>query len=320
MPSFQWIPDIPSGVIRNHALSQDMRYASIPNTKGLQCVKPVGGYGRKMGETVTIPRARNIAEPTSPILTRNQKIPIATQAITTQTITVQKLGQGVEFDEEAEILSKFDPKDFIQVGLMKQLRLVLDTLAFAAFKRCQIRYAPTSDSGGTFTTDAGSTAQTATNNIRVAHIKIIRDYLASTIHTEPYEMDFYMGLAATKFLRGIKDDSEFLAWRQYLDPDMAFYYGEVGAIEKIRLCEVTHDNGLDNTVGTGSVLGEAVIFGEEPVVSAIALDPEIRLAIPGNFGLQKAIAWYAILRMEEVWDTSNDGEAKIIYVTSSTTS
>lgn len=317
MPAFQWIPDMPSGVMRNRALSTKLRFASIAATKALQFVSPVEGFGRKMGDTITLPRARNIAEPTSAVIGRNQKIPIDSMALASTSITVSKYGRGVEYDEETELLSYFDPKDFIQRSLIKQMKLVLDTVAFTSFKGTQIRFAPTSAVGGTFTTNAGTTPATATSNLSVAHVKLIRDYLAATIHTEPYEMDYWMALCATKALRGIKDDPEFLAWRQYIEPEMAFYRAEIGSIEKVRFLEVTHANGLSNGLGTGSVLGECVFFGEEPIVSAEVLSPELRAPFAANFGLQRALAWYGMLAFGEVWPTANDGESRIIYVTSS---
>jgi len=317
MSAFQWVPDMPSGVLRNRALSKKLRYASIAETKFLQFVKPVDGYGRKQGDTVTIPRVRNIAEPTTAVIGRNQKIPVDSLTLSTTTITVSKYGRAVEYDEETELLSYFDPKDFVQRSLIKTMKLVLDTVCATSFKGCQIRYAPTSAITGTFTTNAGGTSAIATNNVNVFHVKQLRDYLAATIHAEPYEGDDWMGLAHTKALRGVKDDPEFVDWRRYIQPDMAFYRGEAGMIEHIRLIEITHGNALSGSKGTGSVLGEMVILGEEPVLLAEVLTPELRAAIPGNFGLQRSVAWFGLLAFGEVWPTANDGEARIIYVTSS---
>jgi N4-gp56 family major capsid protein len=294
-----------------------MRKASIAETKALQFIKAEPGFGRKMGETITISRARNITVPGSAILPRNGKIPVDQMPLAQTQITLQKFGRAVEFDEDTVVLSYFDPNDFIQGALMKQMKLSLDGTAFGSFKGCQIRYAPQSAVGGTFTTDAGSTPATATFNVGVSHLKIIRDYLAATIHCEPYEGDDWIGLAATKALRGVKDDPEFMAWRQYIQPEMAFYRGEAGMVEHIRLVEIVYGSGLAGNKGTGSVLGEMVIFGNDPVVMIEAVTPELRRAIPGNYGLQHSIAWYGMLNFGEVWDTANDVEARIIYVTSS---
>lgn len=314
MAAFQWVPDIPAGVMRNRALSKKLRFASIAGTKFLQFVRPEPGIGRKQGDTITIGRARNIAEPTSAVIGRNQKIPIDTLATATTTITVSKYGRGVEYDEETELLSAFSPDDFIQKSLIKAMKLTLDTVCSAAFKGAQIRYAPQGPTSNAITTNA--TNSLATSQLNVWHMKQIRDYLASTIHVEPYEGDDWMSLMSTKAMRGVKDDPEFSDWRRYINPDMAFYRGEVGMIEHIRCIEVTHGNALSGSAGTNST-GEAVFFGEDAVAMVEVLTPELRAAIPGNFGLQRAVAWYGLLAFGEVWPTSNDGEARIIYVTSS---
>lgn len=317
MAQFQWVPDYPSGVMRNHALSKKLRYASIAETKFMQFVKPEPGYGQRMGDTITIPRVRNTAEPSSALLDRSSKIPIDAMAMSNRAITVAEYGRGIEYTEETQLLATFDPEDMIQKTLRKQMKLTMDTVCATAWKACQIRYAPQSTVGGTFTTDAGATSAVATFNVTVAHIKVIRDYLTDTIHCDPYDGDNYMALASTKALRGLKDDAEFLNWRQYIEPRMAFYRGEVGEIEKIRFVEVNHTNALANNKGTGGVLGEMLIFGEDPVVMAEIKSPELRAAIPGDFGRSRAIAWYGMLAFGEVWNTANDGEARIIYMTSS---
>lgn len=317
MASFSWVPDVPGGPLRNHALSSELRYASIAETKAIQFVRPEKGFGRKMGDTVTITRIRNTAEPTSAVLSRSTKMPVDALALGTTAITVAEYGRAIEFSEETTLLAHFDPEDAIQKTLKKQMKLTLDTVAMAAFKNAYIRYAPQSLTGGSFTTDQGVSSAVASQNVTVAHVKVIRDYLTDTIHCEPYSGDNYMALASTKFLRGIKDDPEWMGWRQYIQPEMAFFRGEVGAIEGIRFVEVNHTNALANNKGTGNVLGEAVIFGDDPVAMVEVLSPELRMAVPGDFGRQRAVAWYGQLAFGLVWPTANDGEARIIYITSS---
>ena len=96
------------------------------------------------------------------------------------------------------------------------------------------------------------------------------------------------------------------------DPQAKFN-GEVGRIEGIRFIESNHANALGK-VGTSSVLGEGVVFGEDGVVMAEALTPELRAAMPTDFGRSKAVAWYGQLEFGLVWDTGNAGEARIIHV------
>src|SRR5574343_1320896 len=315
--NFQWSGSITAGVSRNHALSADLRFASIAETLVLQFAKTEPGYGANQGESVTIQRVRNIAEPTSAVLSQSGKIPVDQMAMSTRTITVTEFGRAVGFTRLVQLLNKFDPEDAIQKSLKKQMKLTLDTVAGTAIKNGMIRFGPTSAVGGTFTTDAGSTAVTGTNNMTVAHVKLIRDYMRKSLHVDPYQGQAYMVLASTKACRGVKDDPEFHSWRQYLRPGEVFHNAEVGEIEKCRFIEVDHDNVLTER-GTGSAVGEAVFFGDDVLALAEVEAPELRMAIPADFSRQHAIAWYGVLGLAGTWsDSANDGEARSVYFTSS---
>lgn len=316
MAEFAWTPDFPAGVMRNRTLSTKLRDAAVPEAKVLQFVDPEPGYGRNKGDTITIPRIRNIAEPTSARIGERDRIPIDAFAHSSTAITVTEWGRGVEYTELTELLAHFEPYDRIQRKLRQQLTLVMDTAAAAAFKTAKITFAPTSLAGGTFET-SGTPGTTALVNGTVAHIKVIRDYLADTIHAPGWDGgDSFICLASTKFLRGLKNDPEFLAWRQYAKPDEAFFKGEVGTIENIRFIEINHTQALSNSKGSGGILGEALVFGADAVAMAVAKDPEVLAAIPTDFGRFKAVAWYGVLEFGCIWDTANDGEARIIRVTS----
>jgi hypothetical protein len=104
-------------------------------------------------------------------------------------------------------------------------------------------------------------------------------------------------------------------WHKYTDPS-AKYNGEVGKIENIRFIEINNSGALNNSIGSGGVLGEGVIFGSDAVAMAVALDPELRAGIPQDFGRSQAVAWYAIADFGLVWDTANAGEAKVVHITS----
>lgn len=315
---FTWSLDAPTGVFKNHALSSKIREAAIAGSVFMQYVDPEPGYGRKKGDTITISRVKNIAEPTVATFNERDRVPIDTFSLSTTSVTVSYWGRGVEFTEQADLLSHFDLQDKIQRKLKQQMGLTLDTGAAAAFKTAKIKYIPTSLTAGTFDTD-GTASTAASENLTVAHVKVIRDYMMDTIHVPGWRGgEKYTCLASTKALRGIKNDPEFLAWKQYQPAGTeAFTKGKVGEIENIDFIEVNHTNALSNSKGTGSVLGEAVIFGDDAVTMAVVMDPELRYAVPANFGLQHAVAWIGMLNFGIIWDTANDGEARIVHVTSS---
>lgn len=315
MAEFTWSFDAPTGTFKNNALSSKVREAAIAQTKFLQFVDPEPGYGRKAGDTVTISRIRNVAEPTSGTFAERDRVPIDTFSISTKSITVSFWGRGVEYTDMTELLAYFEIRDKIQRKLMAQQKLTLDTGAAVAFRAALVKAVPSSLSALNITTN-GTPGQVAGFNSTVAHMKIIRDYMMDTIHVPGWRGgEEYYCLAETKFCRGIRNDPEFIESAKYTSRDY-FVNGEIGMVENIHVVEVNHTNALANNKGTGGVLGEAVFFGDDAVSMAVVMDPELRAAIPGNFGLQNAVAWLGLLQFGLVWDTANDGEARVIHFTS----
>lgn len=311
---FTWTFDAPTGTYKNHALSSRLWEAAVENSVFMDHVMPVEGFGRKMGETVTLTRVRNITEPTNAELDEAIRIPEDQFELSTQTITVKELGRSVPYTSLSMDLSRFDLENPIQRKLREQMRLVLDTKAATAFKNTQVKYIPTAADGGTFNTD-GTSAEVIGSNMNIFHVEEIRDFMFDDLQVPPLEGGDYLGIFRTLGLRGIKRDDDWEEWHKYVDPQVKFN-GEVGRIESVRFIESNHANALGK-LGATSQLGEGVVFGDEAVAMAEAMTPELRAGIPDDFGRSKAVAWYGILEMDVIWDTGNAGEAKIIHVTGS---
>lgn len=312
--SFTWTFDAPSGVFKNHDLSSRLRVASIAETKFMQFVRPEPGYGKKMGESITLTRLSNITEPSDGRLSENQRIPEDELVLSTIAVTVKEWGRSVPYTSLSEDLGMFDMENMIQRKLRDQMALVMDKAAASAFKQAKVKAIPTGVSALTFDTD-GTASSTATVNLNVFHIEEIRDYMFSTLFVPPLEGDDYIGLISTKGKRGLMSDPAWEQWHKYTDPANKFN-SEVGRLENIRFVEVNNPNALSGSLGSGGVLGEAVIFGEDAVTMAVAEDPELRAEMPKDFGRLKSVAWYGILEFGIIWDTANAGEAKIVHVTS----
>lgn len=313
MAQFTWTFDAPTGTYKSHAMSMHLYEAALQKSVFMDYVRPVEGFGRKRGDTVTITRVANLAEPTSPVLTEGIRIPEDVMSITTKGITVQEIGRSVPFTSLSEDLSEFDIENMVQKRLRDQMKLSLDTLVSAAFKTAKIVYTPTGLASDTIATNGTAGAQ-ATENMDVYHVETIRDYLFDTLNCPPWEDDDYMGIFRTLGIRGIKRDPAWEIWHQYTDPQ-AKYNGEVGRLESVRFVETNHALAL-STLGLNSCLGEGVVFGEDAVGMAEAMTPELRAAIPADFGRAKAVAWYGILAFSIIWDTANAGQARIVHVSS----
>lgn len=315
MANHSWAYDAPSGVYKNHALSSDIRMAAIAETKFMQFTKPVDNYGSGRGSNVTITRVSNVANPSDDSLNELERIPEDTLSLSTQAISVTERGRAIPYTSLSLDLAHFNLENAIQKKLRDQLSLRMDYLAAAAFKEGQIKAIPDGVASLTMDTD-GTASTTAASNINVYHVEQIRDQLYSTYNVMPYAGGDYVGLISTKGRRGIIRDPNWEKWKTYTDPEAKFA-GEIGRIEGIRFIESNNTNALSGSLGSGSVLGEAVVFGDDPVAMASVLDPELRAKESEDYGRSKGVAWYGIYGFGQIWkDSATAGEARCIHVTS----
>lgn len=313
--SFTWNFDAPTGVFKNHEMSEKLRVAAIAETKFMQFINPEPGYGKGKGESITITRISNLAVPNDGRLTENQTMPEDDLTISTIAITVTEWGRSVPFTSFAADLSSFDLKNVVQRALKDQMKLTLDNAAAAAFKAGMIKAIATGTSELTFDTD-GTVSSQAVANGNVYHIEAIRDYMFSTLLIPPYEGDDYICLCSTKFKRGVMNDPAWEPWQRYTDPQKK-YNSEIGRLENIRFIEINNSSALDGTIGSGGVAGEAVFFGADAVAMVAAEDPELRAKMPTDYGRSQGVAWYGILEFGQIWgDSANAGEARVVHFTS----
>jgi hypothetical protein len=82
--------------------------------------------------------------------------------------------------------------------------------------------------------------------------------------------------------------------------------------------ECNRTQAFSNTSGSSTALGEAVVFGDEAValIEVVTWHLRVNENYQNDFGRTKAVAWYGIMAFGSVWDTANDGEAKIIRICS----
>lgn len=314
-----WVNDGPSGVYKNHDLSSKIRMASIKEAKFMQFVKPEEGYGKKKGENVTVTRVSNVSVPSDDSLDELARIPEDTLSLSTQAISVVERGRAIPYTKLSVDLAHFDLQSAIQKKLKDQLKLRMDIAAASKFKAGKILAIPTGISETTFETD-GAASNTAASNLNMYHVESIRDYMYSTLNIAPYVDDDYVCIMITQAKRGLLRDPAWVDWKKYTDPSAKFN-GEVGRVENIRFVETNYTSSLADGLGTGDIMGEAVFFGEDPVVMAVAEDPHLIAEenVGHDFGRAKSVAWYGIYGFGQIWsDSANAGEARVVYMTSQT--
>ena len=309
MATQSWTYNAPSGVYQNHALSSEIRFASIAMTKFMQFSRPVEGYGSKQGSNVTITRVSNVAVPSDDSLVELDRIPEDTFTLSTQAISVTERGRAIPYTSLSRDLAFFDIENAIQRKLRDQLSLRLDILCATAFQVGQIVASPDGLASLTFYTN-GSASETASVNLNVYHVEQIRDKLYSSYHVMPYEGDDYICILNTTARRSVIRDPNWEKWQTYTDSEAKFR-GEIGRLESVRFIETNNLSALGSP-GT-STIGGAVFFGDDPVAMATTLDPELRAKESEDYGRSRGVAWYGQYGFDQIWkDSSNDGEARVI--------
>lgn len=315
-----WRFSAQDGVYKSHYISNKLLHVAAEKMKLVPFTSPVSDFGKGKGETVTLMHVKHLTEPTTAELSETTRIPIDQIQMGQRQITLVEMGRGVEYTNLFEQLSKFDMRNEIQKALTYQMERCMDTAAAAAFKHTDVKiiFIPTSLTGGTWDTD-GTASTSATHNLTFDHMGVISDYMAGDLHIPPYESDNYVGCFSRKPLRGLKTDPLWQMVHMYLRKGDLFFKGEVGMAERIRCVEVNRENALSNSIGTGNITGEGIVFGDEGVARVEAEAPHLR-ADPNyqsDFGRTKAVAWYGIIKFGAFWNTANDGEAKIVRISSS---
>ncbi|MBU2549025.1 MAG: hypothetical protein KKB20_11465, partial [Proteobacteria bacterium] len=309
--------DAPSGIYKNHALAGQLLTVAARQWKFVPFTKKIKDFSGGMGQTITLVHYKALADPSSSRLEEETRIPVDPMTMGTSSITIFEHGRAVEFTSLAQQLGKFDPGQAAQKVLIDQMKQSMDVEAASCFTGmdAKVIFIPTSLTGGTWDTD-GTPSTAAVVNVTKHHLGIIRDYMAKDLHVPFYQGEHYAGLFSTKALRGLKEDRVIEVWNLYLRKGDLIWNGEIGQVESIRLIEVNNESALSSSVGTGNVLGEALVIGDEAVGRIEIESPHLRAQpnYQSDFGRRHAVAWYGMIGFGVIWPTATDREAKIVRI------
>jgi N4-gp56 family major capsid protein len=322
MAAHNWSFDQPTGVYKNHAISNELLFAAAGRTKLLAFTQVPGqAFGKHMGETINLIRVNRLPIPANNgVLDESIRIPIDKLTLGQRSITVTEHGRGVEYTNLNEQLSVFDPSNYLQKELMRQMEYSVDAAIGSAFQstEAQVVFIPTSATGGTFDTD-GTPSSLASAEFTFAHTGVISDYMAGDIHVPPWTAEHFVGATTRRTLRGLKNDNLLQSVHLYLREGDFFFRGEVGMTENIRWVQVDVETTLSNTAGSSTTIGEGMVFGDEAVARVEVEAPHLR-ADPNyqnDFGRSRAVAWYGIYAFAPFYDVATDGFARIVRIGSS---
>lgn len=296
------------GFFTNNSLSKQVRYKAQTLQKFRQFVDAEPAAGTNRGNKVFFDKVSNIST-SGGTLTETDTIPKRNYTITQGTLTMTEYGNSIPYTQKLKTLSDIMVPDTIREVLTNDMRVVLDSAAATQFKTNDYIATITNTATTTFGT-AGTALATAGANMSDKNVRDIIDKMKILLIPRRQD-DLYVCVASTNSVRGLYDFFETKAQDTTMDP---LYRGEVGRYYGCRFVEET--NFLSNADGSNGLYGEAAFFGADAVREGIAIPEEIRIGIPTDFGRDQAIAWYALLGFQQVWDFSADGQTRIITVDS----
>lgn len=315
-----WAVNSTGGYLANPKLSKTLRTATQPMFKFRQFTRLEKAIGKGKGDTVDFNKISNI-QTAGGTISESARIPESNILIRRGQLTLSEYGNSIPYTGKLDDLSEFSVDNMITMALRNDMAKVLDAAVATQFKAGDIKYVALTASTQNWTVN-GTPSGTAASNLNLFHVKEIVDAMKTGIFgsntgnpVPPYDGENYVCIASVQALRGLKDDPDFEEAVKYGDPQRLLS-GEVGRIYGCRFIETNNTGALEHDVGASTGTGEAVFFGADPVIEAVAVPEEIRAKIPEDYGRSKGIAWYGLMGFKYVWDFSTDSEDHVVHFTS----
>lgn len=309
-----WVWDVPSGVLKDHALSTQIRREAIADVQFMKFLRSEPGYGKHRGQSVTITRILQL--PLAGRVSETDRLPSGRPAIQSKSVTVSQWGFKIPVTQFEMDLAHFNMMNPLQAALRDQMSLTMDVMAADALKTTPVKYIP-AVSGGVFDTD-GTPSTTSDRNWSIADLRAIHDYmrqptLAGAAPVPKFRNGKYVGILSTRAARGIKNDPEYKDW-QAPTSSMPFITGMLKSVEGFDLFESNHGAALADLAGASVTTGEAIFFGADAGFLVEVERPELRAGIPEELGTFREVGWVGTLEAALTWETAT--LARVIHGTS----
>ena len=312
MAGMVWLTPSLGGNLTAPKLSRNFRVAAQPLMRARQFVRPEENFGQNRGDTLQFTKAGNVAV-AGRMIAETETVPETSLTIYKDTIVVNEWSNSVPYTWKLRLLADLDVNHIVILGLKNDMAKVLDTYFMNQFLATSVFYTPT---GSEMTKQAtwatnGAAGGAATRNVSVWDLKNIIDTMKATYKVPLYDGTNFMCMASTTFMRGLKDDDEFTEAAKFGDPERLFA-GEVGRFYGCRMAEET--NALNGNMTGG--LGQAVLFGDDPVVEIAAYPEEIQAKVGVDYGRDAGLRWVWIGGASITWNFSTEGDTRVVAVSS----
>lgn len=293
------------GFSASASLDSEIRQRATATTFFHQMALGVSSFGKHRSDRVLLDKLGRLVTPMNTAgMAETDDFPVTSFPFVQASIVVTEYGNAVEWTEKLETFSQWSAGQMVGMVLRQDQIEGLDRVAYAAYALGRVIYTPLTASTGTIST-SGTPGAVAGSAMTVAHARDISDYMRSTLRVPAMANGDYFSIAHVDHARGIKDSSEFIDVAKYATPEKLFE-SEIGKYASIRYVE--ENNVLVSPAGTNTAgFAQAVYFGSDNVLEAVALAPHLRYKIPQGYGRDRGEAHFYIGGFVQVWNFANDG-------------
>lgn len=284
--------------------SAEIYFQAMPNLRFDQFATRKEELGTQPGSNIIMPKFGNIKRGGK--LTEGVRLTTKAMSMSTVNITVDEQGNSIGMSERLLQTSFYDNLAAAAMLLGRDMAIVLDT---------QLR-----DVARFATSKVYANGKTTRNSLAKGDVFSTYEIMASnelleTQNSPKWGNDFYVAFAHPHQLTGLRQSAGWINAQHYVGSTPIFF-GEVGRFNDFRFVSTSmmsnganstvdgngdfadpaYDPLLDNvvTVALGTIVYQAVVFGEYSYGHAIALPVELRDNGIQDFGREHALAWYAI--------------------------
>jgi hypothetical protein len=231
-------------------------------------------------------------------IAENERMPETGFTIEQNSGTIYEFGNSVPYSGRLDDASRHPVKQIIKKALKNDCVKAFEIEAHAQFQATPLTVYGTSTTAAAFA--EGGAYAGAGVVMQNAHVKLISDEMKER-DMPVYSDGNYRSIGRPKQFRTFKNDLETL--HQHTQEGFGkLLNGEIGRHwEGIRFFEQT-----SIAVQIAGSTDEVYFFGEDTVIEAIVCPPEMRGKLPGDYGRDKGVAWYAEEGFKIVHDTAAD--------------
>lgn len=312
-----WMLSAQGGYFANPALSRNLYKVSQPNVIFEQFVDEEENFGKSRGDILDYNKVFNVNVSGSELV-EGVRIPQANFTIGRGRVVAKEYGLAIPWTSKYALLSQFEPEDPIQSALTDDRAKTHDRVFARNFKGSLVKYIPTGTAGSpTATWDLSptlgadgiqyTTSTSATRDLQLFDLKNIVDAFRKGVFgasatgaaqpVKPFTGTDFAMIAAVDTCRAIFDDPDFEEAIKYGDPQR-LWNGENGRIYATRIFMEQYNLSL---LGTSGYKGAGMMFGKQTVKRITVVPPEMRRAIPGDYGRDLGMCWYSVFGSDTIW-------------------